>query len=280
MQSIGDFRGWRQARPDAGKVHPKLRLPAPVPVREEFVPSELFDEDYLWFMEDALDERSDAEVELILRLLELAPGAEVLDAPCGHGRIANRVAGRGWRVAGLDSSRLFLGIARERAPEGVEYVEGDLRDMPFEGRFDAAINWYSSFGYFDDQGNQRVLEGFRRALKPGGKLLIEQASREMLVANIPPSGRAVWMVERGDDLQIDQVTFDPVAGRSHTQRIIVRDGRVRRTGFSLAQPTAAQLIAMLRDAGFDDVRAFDETGGEFTTKSRRLLVLASSLAEA
>jgi SAM-dependent methyltransferase len=127
-------------------------------------------------------------------------------------------------VAGLDSSRLFLGIARERAPEGVDYVEGDLRDMPFEGRFDAAINWYSSFGYFDDQGNQRVLEGFRRALKPGGKLLIEQASREMLVANIPPSGRAVWMVERGDDIQIDQVTFDPVAGSSQSQRIIVRDG--------------------------------------------------------
>ena len=60
----------------------------------------------------------------------------------------------------------------------------------------------------------------------------------------------------------------------------VRDGRVRRTGFSLAQPTAAQLVGMLREAGFEDVRAFDETGGEFTTRSRRLLVLASVLAEA
>jgi len=247
-------------------------------VSEELVPSELFDEDYLWFMEDALEERSDAEVELILRLLELPDGASVLDAPCGHGRIANRVSAIGCRVTGLDSSRLFLDIARERGPD-VEYVEGDLRDMPFDGRFDAAINWFSSFGYFDDEGNRRVLEGFRRALKPGGKLLIEQASREMLVANIPPSGQAVWMTERGDDLQIDKVTFDPVAGRSHTERIIVRDGRVRRTGFSLAQPTAAQLVEMLREAGFGDVRAFDERGGEFTTTSRRLVVRASSLAE-
>jgi SAM-dependent methyltransferase len=143
-------------------------------VSEELVPAELFDEDYLWFMEEQLEARSDAQVELILRLLELPAGAEVLDAPCGHGRIANRVAGRGWRVAGLDSSRLFLDIARERAPSGVEYVEGDLRDMPFEGQFDAAINWFSSFGYFDDEGNRRVLAGFRRALKPGGRLLIEQ----------------------------------------------------------------------------------------------------------
>jgi len=245
-------------------------------VTEELVPAELFDEDYLWFMEELLEARSDAEVETILRLLDLSPGAEVLDAPCGHGRIANRVAGRGWQVAGLDSSRLFLDIARSRAPEGVEYLQGDLRDMPFEGRFDAAINWFSSFGYFDDEGNRRVLEGFRRALKPGGVLLLEQASREMLVANIPPSGQAVWMTERGDDLQIDKVTFDPVAGRSNTERIIVRDGRVRRTGFSLAQPTAAELAVMLREAGFEDVRALDESGGEFTTRSRRLLLVATS----
>jgi SAM-dependent methyltransferase len=169
---------------------------------------------------------------------------------------------------------LFLDIARESAPDGVEYVEGDLREMPFEGRFDAAINWFSSFGYFDDEGNRRVLEGFRRALKPGGALLIEQASREMLVANLPPSGQAVWMTERGDDLQIDKVTFDPAAGRSHTERIIVRDGKVRRTSFTLAQPTAAQLIGMLEDAGFDEVSALDEHGEPFTTQSRRLLLIA------
>jgi SAM-dependent methyltransferase len=248
-------------------------------VTEELVPAELFDEDYLWFMEELLEARSDAEVETILRLLELPAGASVLDAPCGHGRIANRVSGAGCRVTGLDSSRLFLDIARSRAPEGVEYIEGDLRDMPFEGRFDAVINWFSSFGYFDDEGNRRVLEGFRRALKPGGILLLEQASREMLVANIPPSGQAVWMTERGDDLQIDKVTFDPVLGRSNTERIIVRDGKVRRTGFSLAQPTAAELVEMLHEAGFEDVRALDESGGEFTTRSRRLLLVATSASE-
>jgi len=247
-------------------------------VSEELVPAELFDEDYLWFMEEQLEARSDAEVELILRLLELPDAAAVLDAPCGHGRIASRVSSFGFRVTGLDSSRLFLDIARERS-SAVEYVEGDLREMPFEGRFDAVINWFSSFGYFDDEGNRRVLSGFRRALKPGGRLLLEQASREILVTNIPPSGQAVWMTERGDDLQIDKVSFDPAAGRSQTERIIVRDGSVRRTGFSLAQPTAAELVEMLHDAGFEDVRALDESGGQFTTRSRRLLLLARSASE-
>ena len=239
----------------------------------DLVGPEIFDEDYLWFMEPVLEPRSDDEVALILRLLELPPGAEVLDAPCGHGRIANRVSSLGYRVVGLDATPLFLDVARS-AGSAVEYVEGDLRAMPFEGRFDAAINWFSSFGYFDDEGNRAVLEGFRRALKPGGKLLIEQASRDFLLANLPASGQAVWVGERGDDLLIDKVSYDPAAGRSTTERIVVRAGKVRRMHFSLAQPTASELTRMLRDAGFDDVRALNENGDEFTTRSRRLLMLA------
>jgi SAM-dependent methyltransferase len=244
---------------------------------EDLVGPDLFDEDYLWFMGDLLEERSDSEVELILRLLDLPGGAEVLDAPCGHGRISNRVSSLGYRVTGLDSTKLFLDIAGEAAAARgveVEYVEGDLRELPFEARFDAVLNWFTSFGYFDDEGNRQVLEGFRRVLKPGGTLLIEQASREFLLANLPATGQAVWLAERGDDLMIDKVSFDPLAGRSHTERIMVRDGKIRRVEFSLAQPTAADLAGMLRDAAFEDVRALDETGEKFTTRSRRLVMLA------
>jgi cyclopropane fatty-acyl-phospholipid synthase-like methyltransferase len=60
-----------------------------------FDAGELFDEDYRCFYAEALgDERSDAETELLWRLLELEPGMEVLDLACGHGRIANRLAVR------------------------------------------------------------------------------------------------------------------------------------------------------------------------------------------
>ena len=53
----------------------------------------LFDQDYLHFYAGALgDERSDADSELLCRLLELQPGMEILDLACGHGRIANRPA--------------------------------------------------------------------------------------------------------------------------------------------------------------------------------------------
>jgi SAM-dependent methyltransferase len=78
----------------------------------------LFGDDYLYFFAGHLEERGDAETDLIWRLLELQPGMEVLDLACGHGRIANRLAGRDCRVTGLDSTELFLDHARRDAAAG------------------------------------------------------------------------------------------------------------------------------------------------------------------
>jgi len=69
---------------------------------------EVFDQDYLYFYEPQLTETSDAQVEVIWRVLELEPAMEVLDLACGHGRIANRLAQRGARVTGLDATPLLI----------------------------------------------------------------------------------------------------------------------------------------------------------------------------
>ena len=64
----------------------------------------VFDEDYLYFYEQILAERTPEDVEQVLELLQLDPGAAILDCPCGYGRIANALAQRGFRVTGLDAS--------------------------------------------------------------------------------------------------------------------------------------------------------------------------------
>jgi hypothetical protein len=63
-------------------------------VDEEWPIDELFDEDYLHFFAGRLtDDRADEEASTIWSLLALRDGTEVLDLACGHGRIANRLAG-------------------------------------------------------------------------------------------------------------------------------------------------------------------------------------------
>jgi SAM-dependent methyltransferase len=236
---------------------------------------QLFDEDYLYFYEDFLsDEQSDTETELIWRLLELEPGMEVLDLACGHGRIANRLTERGARVTGLDATPLFLERARADAEArgvDVDYVEGDMRELPWESRFDRIVNWFTAFGYFDDdEEDRRVLRAAHRALRPGGRLLIENNNTAELLGRWQPS----VVVERDGNLMIDRSRFDPVSGRATTERVIVRDGTTRTVTFSVRMFVAVELGAWLRDAGFSAVDFFDRQGEPLTVESRRMVTVA------
>ena len=59
---------------------------------------ETFSDDYLYFYEESIDDaHSDTDTSEILRLLELPTGSRILDAPCGHGRIAGALRQRAWR---------------------------------------------------------------------------------------------------------------------------------------------------------------------------------------
>ncbi|MDH4145357.1 MAG: class I SAM-dependent methyltransferase, partial [Acidimicrobiia bacterium] len=156
----------------------------------ELIPDDVFDEDYLYFYETFLtDEVSDTDAALVARLSELTPGERVLDAPCGHGRIARRLAVTGARVTGVDRSELFIERARADAAEHaveVDYRVGDVRELPVEdGGADVVVNWFSSFGYFDDAGNEAVLAEFARALRPGGRLVLETMSPAAVLRSIP-----------------------------------------------------------------------------------------------
>jgi SAM-dependent methyltransferase len=228
----------------------------------EGVPPEVFGEDYLYFYESFLDDDlSDAQSAMLWKALSLSEGSEVLDVPCGHGRIANRLATRGARVTGLDADPFFLERARADAAERgveVEYIQGDMRELPWSERFDAVVNWFTSFGYFDDEGNKAWLEAARRTLKPGGRLVIDVHSRDVFMRNRVPA--AVSDVE---------------TGREETERWIVRGGRVRKTVYSVRFYTFTELRDLLLAAGFSSVEAVGHDGQPLTLETRRMVVIAT-----
>ena len=234
-----------------------------------------FGDDYLYFYADALsDEVSDRDTDDMVSLLGLRPGDFVLDAPCGHGRISNRLADRGINVVGVDASELFLRIARESGSE-VDYRVGDLRDLPVDGPFDAVLSWFTSFGYFEDDGNRRVLAEYRRVLRAGGRLLIEMHNRDQFVCRFTaaPFSHAVHV---GDDLMMDTSTFDCVEGRIETDRLVVRDGQVRRSHHSIRLPAITELRAWLATAGFSEIEFRARDGQEPSIDRPRLVVLATA----
>jgi SAM-dependent methyltransferase len=235
---------------------------------------ERFGEDYVYFFGELLDSHPDAEADLIRRLLELAPGTQVLDLACGYGRIANQLAALGCRVTGLDAVPSLLERARRDATAlgvTVAYTQGDMRELTWSERFDRIVMWFTSFGYFDDDDNRRVLSGAARALRPGGRLLVEMLDRDWLLRRFQHAA----VVERDGDHVVDRHSWEPLTGRLVTERTVIRDGAVRQSRFFVRMFTFTELRDWLLAAGFSRVEGHDESGGRLGPDSQRMIVVAT-----
>jgi SAM-dependent methyltransferase len=138
-------------------------------------------EDRFWLQPDDV---GGEEARFILKALRLRRGDAVLDAPCGAGRVSLHLARAGCVVTGIDLRETFIRRARRRFR--VAGLHGtfralDLRRLDMEGQFDGILNWGGSFGYFSEAENARLIGAYIRALRPGGRLLLEQPDREHIL---------------------------------------------------------------------------------------------------
>ena len=134
------------------------------------------------------EEYTKREADRLEELLSVAPGAEILDVPCGAGRLALVLAQRGYRMTGVDWSSECLAHARA-APgsANIAWEQRDMRDLPWAGRFDAAFCFGNSFGYLDDRANETFLRSVRQALKRGARFILETPMvLENLLSHIQP----------------------------------------------------------------------------------------------
>src|SRR5690348_9377757 len=111
-----------------------------------------FDQHYLTIAAQLTSkEVSNQQAGDLWAMLDLKPGAQVLDAPCGFGRISRPLAILGANVLGVDQSEVLLAEAeRQRgdiSAHRLEYLQHDMRTPLLRTGFDVACNIFSSFGY-------------------------------------------------------------------------------------------------------------------------------------
>jgi ubiquinone/menaquinone biosynthesis C-methylase UbiE len=130
-----------------------------------------FGDDYLLVYKHRDLQGAYNEVKRMIEWLKLSEGAEVLDLCCGMGRHSMALSDFGYRVTGIDLSEVLLKEAvRLDADNKVHWLQGDMRDVQLSGPFDAVVNLFTSFGYFEvDEENEKVLHEIYRLLKPNGE---------------------------------------------------------------------------------------------------------------
>jgi SAM-dependent methyltransferase len=193
-------------------------------------------------------EHTKREADRLATLLAGSPGAEILDVPCGAGRLTIPLAERGYRLTGIDQSLEFLGHARSRdALHQVTWEQRDMRDLPWPGRFDGAFCVGNSFGYLDDEGNVAFLRAVRAALKPGGRFVLETPMvLENLLNHLQP--RPWW--KAGDVYLLVENQYDAARARVDIEYTFVCNGRVEVRRGSHRAYTYRQLVDLLTASGF------------------------------
>lgn len=240
-----------------------------------------YDDDAFWhafaptmFRQKQFDAAAD-EIDCVLALAPIEPGAAVLDICCGPGRHSLELARRGYRVTGVDRTRELLDMAREKARQedlSLELLECDARDFSRPDTFDLAINLYTSFGYFEDQDDdRRMAQGVFEALKSGGRLVMEMMGKEVLARIFTPRN---W--EEIDDVILLQERTLAASWRWIENRwILLRGAERHEFRFGHRLYSADELCRLLAEVGFAPTTVYGSLAGvPYDQGATRLVVVA------
>lgn len=223
------------------------------------------------------DATTRAEVDFIETRLGAVEGARLLDVACGYGRHSLELARRGHEMVGLDLSLDMLKRALATAQEeglAVKFVHGDMRDLNFDQVFDGVLSFDTSFGFFSDAENIAVLRSLHRALKRGGRLVIDVLNRDYAIQSIP--NRNWW---EGDGCLVQEdIEYDHVQSRLRIKRFLVyADGTQRDYDISLRLYGPHELARALEFVGFEIVDisgSVHSAGAFFGAFSPRVVITA------
>jgi len=238
---------------------------------------EIFSDDYIRTLERVEHRVIRKECDFIEDRLGLEKGAVMLDLACGEGSHAVELAGRGYKVVGFDLSLAMLARAQDEAQERgqkINFLQGDMREMVFEGAFDGIYSWSTSFGYFDDEKNVNVLSRVHRSLRQGGMFLLDVINRDYVCPRQPS---LVWF--EGDGcVCMDEMYVDFFTSRLRVKRTVMfEDGRARECDYSIRLYGLHELGRMLHETGFKVVEVTGHPahpGVFFGSESPRIIVLA------
>lgn len=206
-----------------------------------------------------------------MRKLGLRKGSSFLDCPCGIGRVAIPLARKGIKVTGVDFMQSYLNELDARAKRlrlPIRTVCSDMRRIQFSGQFDAGGNLWTSVGFFArESDNLLVIRKMFRALKPGGKFVVQTVNRDYMVSHFVTKH---W-TQAGEVRILEENKFDYETSIMTGEWHFIKGDREVARSIQLRVYSYHELAAMFKKAGFTDVSGSGSTRDEPVSCERRVL---------
>ena len=133
-------------------------------------------------------DRNDEEAQLFMKnittFLALPKTTHILDLPCGKGRHSVFLNSLGYKVTGGDLAENSIKTAQEFENDTLQFKVHDMR-QPFNNRYDAIFNLFTSFGYFEeDNEDLLILQNIKNGLKKEGYFVFDFLNANFVKANL------------------------------------------------------------------------------------------------
>lgn len=239
------------------------------------------------FAEHHLVRNNQDEIESIVCFLKeklsLSPGDTIFDQCCGVGSLSVPLAKRGYKTIGIDLIPSYIQKATNDAEEsGVgencHFYASNAYSYTTAEPCDAAINWWTSFGYTpDDAQNIKMLECVYSSLKPGAWFALDYMNTAHRLKEFGQQKESIQKISKDDATIIWRSVLN------EQEKMIVKTwsytGKDRKTitkqGGGAKLYTKNDLGRLLQLCGFKNISFYGSIAGEpLSDVSPRCIVVA------
>lgn len=249
--------------------------PSDIPVHTDWFKAWFNHPAYLKLYAHRSLEEAEQTIATLLKFISVQKQSpKALDIACGSGRHAVALAENGFDVTANDLSSTLLAEARKLAESKsltLTFTHTDMREIAFEQEFDLIVQLFTSFGYFEnDDEDKVVLQTVARALKQGGWYVLDFLNEHLVRNTLQPETRRTL----GElDVLEQRILFGERVVKSITLR---ENGETHRFIESVRLYSKEELTAMLTAVGLRVHHTLgDYDGGAFVREaSPRLILIA------
>lgn len=125
-------------------------------------------------------------MDTLTNYLNLPEQGKILDLACGKGRHSMYLNALGYDVTGVDLSENSIAYAKQFENETLHFYVHDMC-QPFEQKFDAVFNLFTSFGYFEnDEDNLNTIKAIKANLNDYGFGVIDFMNSDYVIEHLVP----------------------------------------------------------------------------------------------